>query len=81
MIGKTPVLVSGDDAGQLKLWDIRTFACIQSIPFGRKTQISKILDISDHQMLCFLGSRVNLLKLDSRKRDSHENYAMKIEFD
>lgn len=25
MIGKMPVLVSGDDNGTLRLWDIRTF--------------------------------------------------------
>jgi WD40 repeat protein len=28
MIGKSPVLISGDDGGTLRLWDIRTFSCI-----------------------------------------------------
>ena len=37
--------------------------------------------MSDVQMLCFLGSRVNILKLDMRKSDELENYAVKIEFD
>lgn len=69
MIGKSPVLVSGDDGGTLRLWDIRTFSCLQSLNFGKKTQITKLLDLSDQQMICFLGSRVNLLKLDIRKKD------------
>ena len=28
MVGKLPVLVSGDDSGSLRLWDIRTFSCL-----------------------------------------------------
>lgn len=32
-------------------------------------------------MICFLGSRVNLLKLDIRKKDIIENYVIKIDFD
>lgn len=32
-------------------------------------------------MICFLGSRVNLLKLDIRKKDNIENYVIKIDFD
>lgn len=37
MIGKTSLLVSSDDEGSIKLWDIRTFACLQNLNFGRKT--------------------------------------------
>lgn len=32
-------------------------------------------------MVCFLGSRVNLLKLDIRKKDIIENYVIKVDFD
>lgn len=32
-------------------------------------------------MICFLGSRVNLLKLDIRKKDQSDNYVIKIDFD
>ena len=28
MIGKSPVLVSGDDQGNLRLWDVRNFSCL-----------------------------------------------------
>lgn len=28
MVGKLPVLISGDDSGSLRLWDIRTFSCL-----------------------------------------------------
>ncbi|CAD8096929.1 unnamed protein product [Paramecium primaurelia] len=81
MVGKLPVLISGDDSGSLRLWDIRTFSCLQSLNFGKKTQITKILDMSDINMLCFLGSRVNILKLDIRHNEEIENYAVKVEFD
>ncbi|CAD8098769.1 unnamed protein product [Paramecium sonneborni] len=81
MIGRSPVLISGDDGGTLRLWDIRTFSCLQSLNFGRKTQITKLLDLSDQSMICFLGSRVNLLKLDIRKKDQSDNYVIKIDFD
>lgn len=43
--------------------------------------ITKILDMSDIRQICFIGSRVNLLKLDMRKKDVIENYAVKMEFD
>lgn len=37
--------------------------------------------MSDHLMISFLGSRVNILKLDTRKKDLMDNYAVRIEFD
>lgn len=37
--------------------------------------------MSDINMLCFLGSRVNILKLDIRHNEEIENYAVKVEFD
>lgn len=40
------MVVSADDNGIIKIWDIRTFKCIQTVQVGSKTVISKLLDIS-----------------------------------
>jgi WD40 repeat protein len=37
----SPMVVSGDDNGCLKLWDIRTFHCLQTIELGHKTTMNK----------------------------------------
>ena len=62
VIGSTPMLCSSDDQGVIKLWDMRTSACLQTLCIGKKTQILTMIDVSRQNLLCFLGSRVNLLK-------------------
>ena len=80
MLGKSPVLASSDDVGTIKLWDIRTFSCIQSVNFGKKTNISKLIDMSSIGYLCFIGSRVNLIEFDTYKKPKfQENYPFKFE--
>ncbi|EGR31881.1 hypothetical protein IMG5_100300 [Ichthyophthirius multifiliis] len=36
-VEKTPMIISGDDQGNIKIWDIRTLKCIQSIECGQRT--------------------------------------------
>lgn len=63
-IEKTPLLISADDNGIIKVWDIRSFKCIQTVDVGSKTVITKLLDIHDMGKICFIGSRVNFLDFD-----------------
>ena len=83
-IDKTPILVSADDNGILKLWDIRSFKCVQTVDVGSKTIITKILDIGNMGKICFLGSRVNFLDFDdenNEKKEVQENlYPIKAEY-
>lgn len=83
-IEKTPLLVSADDNGTLKLWDIRSFKCVQTVDVGSKTVITRILDIGGCGKICFLGSRVNFLDFDNTEKSGEMNedimYAIKAEY-
>ena len=66
VIEKSPMVISGDDQGTIKLWDIRSLKCLQTLSFGQKTIISKFIDISDQGMIGFIGSRVHLMNFDDK---------------
>ena len=63
-IEKTPMILSADDAGRLKVWDIRNLRCMQSVELGPKNSINKLLDLCLFDKLCFVGSRLNLVSFD-----------------
>ena len=84
-IEKTPLILSADDNGVIKIWDVRTFKCVQTVDVGSKTVITKLLDVSIFSKICFIGSRVNFLKFDeklenTKKTGKHEIYPIKVEF-
>lgn len=55
------MLVSIDDNGFIKIWDIRDFKCKQTIKIGCKGTISHIIDIANSDKLCLIGSRINFI--------------------
>lgn len=61
IIESTPMVVSADDFGAIKIWDIRTLNCIQSINYGERTIITKLLDCFTQGKICFVGSRLNMI--------------------
>lgn len=85
-IEKTPMIMSADDTGIIKLWDIRTFKCIQTCDVGSKSIITKLLNIEDMGKICFVSSRVNFLEFDEsfrkdeKKNSSEELYPVRVEF-
>lgn len=84
-IENTPLLISSDDNGILKLWDIRSFKCVQTVDLGSKTVITKILDIGVFGKVCFLGSRLNFLDFDGggaehKEKEQDSMYAIKVEY-
>ncbi len=46
LIRKTPMVVSADDKGKVKIWNIRNLKCMQTIDFTDKVIITKVLDLS-----------------------------------
>lgn len=54
------MIVSGDDIGHLKLWDLNYMRCLQSIKIAKSlTQLS----CSDG-MLVYADSRINIIPMD-----------------
>jgi hypothetical protein len=41
------MVVSADDRGKVKIWNIRNFKCVQTIDFTDKLVITRILDMAN----------------------------------
>lgn len=63
LIKKSPMVVSADDKGKVKVWNIRNYKCMQTIDFTDKVVITKLLDLSTENKIAALGSRITLLHL------------------
>jgi len=61
LISGTPMLLSADDKGKVKLWDFRSFTCLQTMDFSDKTVITNLLDMIDIGKIGVFGSRVNYI--------------------
>lgn len=66
MIKDTPMLVSADDKGKVKVWDYRIFTCIQTIDFSDKTIITNLLDMIEIGKIGVFGSRVNYIDFEDK---------------
>lgn len=58
------MMISADDSGTVKLWDVRSMKCLQTFTIGSKSTINKIINIPNENMVCFLGSRLNLIEFE-----------------
>lgn len=65
-IEKTPMVASADDKGKIKIWDIRSYKCIQTVDFGDQVFISRIVNLVEVGKLVFTGSRINVIDFDTR---------------
>lgn len=66
VVEETPMVVSADDKGKIKIWDLRSYKCIQTIDLGDQTLIVKLVDLMSVNMLAFTGSRLTLMEFDAR---------------
>jgi len=64
VVEKTPMVVSADDQGHIKVWDIRNLNCVQTLNLGLKSAINQLIDNYKYGKLCFVGLRVNFLEYD-----------------
>jgi len=55
------MLASADDKGKVKIWDFRTFTCLQTLDFSDKTIITNLLDMIEIGKMGVFGSRVNYI--------------------
>jgi WD40 repeat protein len=59
------MVVSADDKGKIKVWNIRNLKCMQTIDFTDKVIITSLLDLSSENRIAALGSRITLLHLET----------------
>lgn len=59
------MVVSADDKGKIKVWNIRNLKCMQTIDFTDKVVITRLLDLSSENKIAALGSRITLLHLEA----------------
>lgn len=60
------MVVSADDKGKVKIWDIRNYKCVQTLDFRDKTNITKLLDMIELGKIGVLGSRINFVEFDEK---------------
>ncbi|EGR34417.1 RNA recognition motif protein, putative [Ichthyophthirius multifiliis] len=81
IIPENPMVVSSDDNGIIKIWDIRSLKCLQTIEIMTKSSITNILYIESKNSLCFLNARLNIMKFDECKtKNTEEFYPIKIDY-
>jgi len=57
VIKDSPLLVSADEIGFIKTWDIRNMSCFQTIHFESKGSIKSFLYVNSHK---FIGADIRL---------------------
>lgn len=63
-IDETPMVVSCDDRQKLKVWDLRSYKCLQTVDFSGRAAIRGLVSLVDVGKIALLGNRIELLTLD-----------------
>lgn len=81
------MVVSADDKGKIKIWDLRSYKCIQTVDLGDQTLIVRLVDLMDANRLGFTGSRLNLIDFDTKSERSlksnnqHNRHPVHIDYE
>ena len=57
------MVVSADDRGKVKVWNLKNFKCMQTLDFGDKVSITRVLDMGAAKKIALMGSRIIMLNL------------------
>ena len=60
----TSLIVTGDDTGCIRVWDLRTLKCVQVVKVAR--WLSYLLYIPESKLI-FTDSRINLINFEKIK--------------
>lgn len=74
------MVVSADDRGKVKIWNIKNFKCVQTLDFSDKVIITKILDMAYQKKIALLGSRIILLNLENPPEHVEDVTPLKSKF-
>ena len=72
----TAMVVSCDDKGYSKIWDIRKMACIQTIQLANKSNIIFITNLSKKDKVVFVGDRINCFEFEHLGEEKGEDKAV-----
>jgi len=73
VVENSPTLITVDDIPILKIWDVRTFKCIQTIEFKLTSGISDVFAIPSHHKFAFVSSRLNIVEMHPFYGDKYHN--------
>lgn len=73
VVENSPTVISVDDIPVVKLWDARTFKCIQTVNFKVGTTMLAMVAIPEHMKFAFISSRVNIIDLQPFFGDKYSN--------
>lgn len=83
LIRNSPMIVTCDDSGVMKVWDIRSLQCLQTISIGARTVMHTLIDMSDVGKLALVGIRLYVIKFETIQKDKvaeDKLYALHIDF-
>ena len=60
------MIVSADDRGKVKIWNIRNLKCMQTIDFSDKVTFTKVLDLGNERKIALMGSRIIMLSFENK---------------
>lgn len=74
----TPLVLTADDSGSIKTWDIRTLQCYQTIELSQRTVINQLICMENIGKLGFIGCRVNFLEFDQQEIRNGDNTTVNV---
>ena len=78
MVKGTPMVVSADDRGKVKVWNVRNFKCMQTIDFTDKVTITRVLDLGLENRIALVGSRIIMLTFENKVEGVPQVVPMKV---
>lgn len=63
VVDNSPAVISVDDVPVVKVWDVRTFKCIQTVDFKIGTTILNLVAIPENFKFAYVSTRVNVIDL------------------
>ena len=71
------MVVSADDRGKIKIWNIKNFKCMQTLDFSDKVIITRLLDMAEEKKIAILGSRITLLYIENAPQEIKSIFPLK----
>lgn len=70
-VGLSSIVVTGDDKGYIKLWDLKHLRCYQTLRLSTK-EICQLINIEDK--LVYGDNRISFLSFDAKKAERGERF-------